>query len=117
VPEVELDDLRFGGDCHESCLSEIAREIYNGVNHIEKVSSRVSCFGLPEMFQEPSADQPTPSSRSLTTNAQLIGINIEPIPCRLICNPIQFIWNRLPNLSQQRPFRLESISNSREIDF
>jgi hypothetical protein len=46
VPEIELNDLRFGGDCHESCLSEIAREIYKVVNHIEKVSSRVSCFSL-----------------------------------------------------------------------
>jgi hypothetical protein len=46
VPEVELDDLRFGGDCHESSLSDIAREIYKVVNHIEKVSSRVSCFSL-----------------------------------------------------------------------
>jgi hypothetical protein len=46
VPEVELDDLRFDGDCNEACLPEIAREIYKGVNHIEKVPSRVSCFSL-----------------------------------------------------------------------
>jgi hypothetical protein len=46
VPEVELDNLRFGGDCHESCLPEMAREIYKVVNHIEKVSSRVPCFSL-----------------------------------------------------------------------
>jgi hypothetical protein len=55
LPEVELDNFRFGGDCHESCLSEIAREIYNVVNHREKVSSRLSCFSFCSMAQRDCA--------------------------------------------------------------
>jgi hypothetical protein len=46
VPEVELDDLRFDGDHDESYLSDMTREIYKIVNHLEKVSSQVSCFSL-----------------------------------------------------------------------